>query len=670
MEKVRWKRKGSLVVALLLMFLIGASSEKIPVSNHRELKTSLGVQLNTKYRRRVVMDNGLVQVTLSNPEGEVIGIKYNEIDNVLETENEEDNRGYWDVVWYEPEKQGSYDKLIATDFKVIRQDENQVEVSFTRTWNISLRGSLAPLNVDKRYIMRRGVSGFYFYAIMERKEGWPDVDMDQIRTVFKLQQNKFHFMAISDDRQRIMPMPEDRATGQPLAYPEAVLLTNPINPDLRGEVDDKYQYSSEDKDIRVHGWISSDPPVGFWMITPSDENRSGGPNKQDLTSHVGPVVLSMFTSTHYAGKEMNTEFRNGEPWKKVFGPALVYLNSVSAEEKPFNLWEDAKRQMMIEVRKWPYSFPESKDFPKLNQRGGVFGQLRVRDRYMSNRLMWADSAYVGLAAPGDVGSWERDSKGYQFWTKANKRGYFSIKNVRQGDYNLYAWVPGIVGDYKYSANITVGAGSKINLGVLVYEPPRKGPTLWEIGIPDRSAAEFFVPDPYPTLANQLYTNHAEKFRQYGLWERYVDLYPNDDLQYTVGHSYHEKDWFFAHVTRDVGNRTYEPTTWQIIFELKHLNNDGHYTLQLALASATDSNLHVRFNNPNADPPHFATGAIGKDNAIARHGIHGLYRLYSIDVPSILLNRGKNTIYLTQSRSRSPFQGVLYDYIRLEGPPRT
>lgn len=43
-------------------------------------------------------------------------------------------------------------------------------------------------------------------------------------------------MAISDDRQRVMPMPLDRITGQPLAYPEAVLLTNPINPKLRGEV--------------------------------------------------------------------------------------------------------------------------------------------------------------------------------------------------------------------------------------------------------------------------------------------------------------------------------------------------------------------------------------------------------------------------------------------------
>jgi len=45
-------------------------------------------------------------------------------------------------------------------------------------------------------------------------------------------------MAIADDRQRIMPMPDDRMPGRcrQLAYPEAVLLTNPINPDLRGEV--------------------------------------------------------------------------------------------------------------------------------------------------------------------------------------------------------------------------------------------------------------------------------------------------------------------------------------------------------------------------------------------------------------------------------------------------
>lgn len=43
-------------------------------------------------------------------------------------------------------------------------------------------------------------------------------------------------MAVSDDRQRIMPTAEDRRRGEPLDYPEAVLLTNPSETFLKGEV--------------------------------------------------------------------------------------------------------------------------------------------------------------------------------------------------------------------------------------------------------------------------------------------------------------------------------------------------------------------------------------------------------------------------------------------------
>ena len=43
-------------------------------------------------------------------------------------------------------------------------------------------------------------------------------------------------MAISDDRQRTMPSASDRTKGKKLGYPEAVLLTNPSNPELKGEV--------------------------------------------------------------------------------------------------------------------------------------------------------------------------------------------------------------------------------------------------------------------------------------------------------------------------------------------------------------------------------------------------------------------------------------------------
>jgi len=60
-------------------------------------------------------------------------------------------------------------------------------------------------------------------------------------------------------------------------------------------VDDKYEYSCESRNDRVHGWMSIDPlnSTGFWLITPSYEFRSAGPLKQYLTSHVGPTTLSV-----------------------------------------------------------------------------------------------------------------------------------------------------------------------------------------------------------------------------------------------------------------------------------------------------------------------------------------------------------------------------------------
>lgn len=48
----------------------------------------------------------------------------------------------------------------------------------------------------------------------------------------------------------------------------------------------------------VHGWISNDPLIGFWQITPSDEFRTGGPLKQNLCSHVGPTCLAVSYFNH------------------------------------------------------------------------------------------------------------------------------------------------------------------------------------------------------------------------------------------------------------------------------------------------------------------------------------------------------------------------------------
>lgn len=79
-------------------------------------------------------------------------------------------------------------------------------------------------------------------------------------------------------------------------------------------------------------------------------------------------------------------------------------------------------------------------------------------------------------------------------------------------------------------------------------------------------------------------------------------------------------------------------------------------------------LQVWFNDQGKKGPLFQTGMLRGDNAIARLGIHGLYWLFSIDVPSDRLVKGKNTMYIKQPLAMGPFQGHMYDYIRLEKPP--
>ncbi|KAK4788983.1 hypothetical protein SAY86_020302 [Trapa natans] len=141
--------------------------------------------------------------------------------------------------------------------------------------------------------------------------------------------------------------------------------------------------------------------------------------------------------------------------------------------------------MAAEVQNWPYNFPASADFEPMDSRGFINGRLLVRDRFMSEQLIPAKGAYVGLAPPGEAGSWQMECK-------------------------------------------------------------------------------------------------------------------------------------------------------------------------------------VRINTIDS-PAWFSTEVIGHDNAIARHGIHGLYRLFSVQIPGNLLVAGDNSIFLSQTMATSPFQGVMYDYIRLEGP---
>ncbi|WJX93076.1 rhamnogalacturonan endolyase [Trifolium repens] len=96
---------------------------------------------------------------------------------------------YWDLVWSAPRIKGYFDVINGTCFEVIVQNEDQVELSFKRMWDHSLEGKFVPLNIDKRFILLRGSSGFYSYGIYEHLQGWPDFDMSETRITFKLRKD-------------------------------------------------------------------------------------------------------------------------------------------------------------------------------------------------------------------------------------------------------------------------------------------------------------------------------------------------------------------------------------------------------------------------------------------------------------------------------------------------
>lgn len=59
------------------------------------------------------------------------------------------------------------------------------------------------------------------------------------------------------------------------------------------------------------------------------------------------LMQQMFHGTHYIGEDILTHIKEGEAWRKVFGPVLVYLNSTSDVSEAHNLWIDAKEQVFV-----------------------------------------------------------------------------------------------------------------------------------------------------------------------------------------------------------------------------------------------------------------------------------------------------------------------------------
>lgn len=436
----------------------------------------------------------------------------------------------------------------------------------------------------------------------------------------------------------------------------------------KAQAEHKYDYAANQFDVRTWGWSSTRYHVGIWFINPSVEYLSGGPTKVELSAHrdatfdtralhapAPPCLLNYWRSSHYGGSECS--IAAGEAWTKVIGPFLIYCNSTNGHDA---LWRDALARQTVEETAWPFDWVNGVDYPDKSQRSMVSGRIVLADPQGPDVKM--KNLRVGLSAPDytlpvrrryagsspAVVGWQLDAKHYQFWTQADADGHFQIPHVRPGAYTLHAIADGVLGEFALTT-VLVEAGKQLELGGLTWRPVRHGRQLWDIGIPNRNASEFFKGDDY---------------FHWGWYLQYPKLFPND-VHYVIGQSDYRRDWFFEQVPHDenpddtTGNSRGRETTWTVSFNLPQAPN-GTATLRLAICGVGARALGATMNGKSI-------GAITNliyNATINRDGIGGSWAEHDLRFDASLMRAGENTLALTIPGG-SLTSGIMYDYLRLE-----
>ena len=616
-----------------------------------------------------LLANGIVTARVSKRSGDLVSLRYKDVETLS------GGSGHVYGYWSHDASSKATSGAITIDPDGNGGQRGEVSVKGVSNGSAMGRGpgGGAICDIEIRYSLGRCDSGLYAYCVFDHKPEYPGTSIGEARFAAKLNEQVFDWMTIDANRNRLMPKPEDWNEGTQLNMKEVRRMNTG---EYAGQVEHKYDYSAVQFDIPAFGWSGTKKQIGLWFVNPTIEYLSGGATKVELTGHLdnnqggAPTLLNYWRGSHYGGTRL--EIAKGESWSKTVGPFLIYCNSGAT---PDDMWRDALARAKKEADAWPYDWVAGVDYPHKDQRGTVAGRLMLKDAQATSAKM--TKLLVGLAHPdytprgggrpggggfggddmfgmgmfgggfgGGMGrfgggpvDWQHDAKYYQFWVRGDDRGRFTIPNVRPGVYTLHAIADGVLGEYA-KTDITVEPGKSIDLGDLEWQPVRHGKQLWEIGVPDRTAAEFF---------------HGDHYWQWGLYNEYPKDFP-DDVNFTIGKSDYRKDWNYCQCPRP--DRP-DGTTWSVTFDLAEAPQ-GKATLRLALAATSARNIKATVN----DQPAGETGPLQYTAAINRDGIRGSWTERDIAFDAALLKAGKNVLKLTIPPGR-PMSGVEYDYLRLE-----
>ena len=584
------------------------------------------------------LSNGIITAVIQKSSGKVSSYLFNGT-QMVDPAN---------PIYYSMDGGASYEQPSNCVYAVTTQTTDMVDVSFKRTWN-GTSGYKHVFDIELHFVLRRGDTGLYAYAILDHPAAYPAASVGEWRIVWKLPRTSttftFERSYIDDLRHWEMPSYYDYQNASPTGIAEIVKLNTGV---MAGKYDGKYTYSARYSEIGTWGHASDIAKKGVWFVLGGHDYFNDGPTKQDLTSSES-YILMHFGRNHYAGS--GTSVANGEAWRKMYGPFLLYCNGTTASANAGDaLWLDAKAQVAAEKSAWPYSWLVNADHPAASSRGTVTGRLLVNDPLKPS--ITGANANIGLAAAEETsGNWQNQSKGYQYWTRADASGNFTIPAVRPGSYTLYAFTDGVVGEFSKTA-ITVTAGGTNAQGDITWNVAHPGTSIaWEIGVPDRTAKEF---------------KHGNDYFTPYLWDVYPQELPNP-LEYTVGTSNPATDWNYVHSNYPgaaAGSTT--GWNWNVHFNLPAVPRTGNAVLTVAVASSNYSRLFLYLNGETSAFTRISPPQDG-GNALLRQGIHAKYSCVDIPIPVSRLRQGSNTFTFSFTGDAGYSSHVMYDYLRLELP---
>ncbi len=471
---------------------------------------------------------------------------------------------------------------------------------------------------EQGFIMRKGVPGIYSYVIATGTATSANEPIKEARVCSRLADGMLNGYVDWRMNGRIPSNSE---------MTEAEKSENTIQDATYkladGSIYTKYNWANYIERDTLHG-LRDNTYYGLYNIPVSYEWINGGCDRQELTVHAtskSPITIQMLQGEHFGGQAM--VLNEGE--KKLYGPFLI---CTTYSKNPVS---SARNQWAKEVEAWPYQWFENDLYPR--ERGTVRGHLNVTTGQRN------DSVRIILAQEKGKEPIEM-MHGYQFWTLTDANGDFELKNVRPGDYNLFAYAKaGEVTDMLEQDDITVSAGDN-NLGTINWTPKKYTQMLWMIGQNDRRSSEF---------------RYSDALRQYGLWEKIPA-----NLTYTIGQSHEATDWYYA--------QTQKNGTWTIKFNLDERPTGRVYlTASIAGCSGSGSTITVKVNGTQR-----ATWKPGfNDACIYRSAINsGRHYVYTTDFLNTGLKVGENTVTFTYSGGGSK-DGIMYDCIKMEaGEPVT